>query len=362
MKLNRLILFTALVVSHVYADTGVNDTPTGQTASPARQLSSHPLGENTEMQLPPDEIFNLWVQDETFFKPHEEDRIEMEKVLDKKYETFKLENAVPPIGFNSGEADIPQSAVTKLKEVLDSMKFRANVRVHFVGHTDSDKLGPGLRAKYGDNIGLSRARAEIAAEFFQRALDLPPESVTYDGVGDTQPIASANTDDGKRKNRRVEVQVWYDEITETAVDKEVVIKAENLNRIKVCREETVCKLQYRSGSARRARLKNLVVPLRLEVGQSEIPHEFIRQIKEVSGNLRDKNNVVVHFVGHTDNLPLTDGAERIYRDHSGLSKARARRVALALQESLGLPNNAVSSTGKGSAIPLLQMIPKRAVH
>ena len=205
---------------------------------------------------------------------------------------------------------------------------------------------------YADNIGLSRARAEIAAEFFQRALDLPPESVTYDGVGDTQPIASDNTDEGKRKNRRVEVQVWYDEITETAVDKEVVIKGESLNRVKVCREETVCKLQYRSGSAKRARLKNLVVPLRLEVGQSDIPAEFIRQIQEVSANLRDANNVVVHFVGHTDNLPLTDGAARIYRDHLGLSKARGRRVALAVQEALALPYNAVSSTGKGSSYPV----------
>ena len=348
MKLNRLILIGILLFPSAYAETGVNDTPVGESASPAWQLSSHPIGENTERQLPPDEIFTLWVQDETFFKPHEEDRIEMEKVLDKKHETFKLENAVPPIGFNSGEADIPQSAVTKLRAVLDGMKHRANVRVHFVGHTDSDKLSPELRAKYVDNIGLSRARAEIAAEFFQRALGLPPESVTYDGVGDTQPIASDNTDEGKRKNRRVEVQVWYDEITETAIDKEVVIKAEGLNRIKVCRQETVCKLQYRSGSAKRARLKNLVEPLRLEVGQSEIPAGFIRQIQEVLGNLRDVNNVVVHFVGHTDNTPLTDGAERIYRDHLGLSKARARRVALAVQEKVGLPNSAISSTGKGA--------------
>jgi flagellar motor protein MotB len=348
MKLNRLILIGILLFPSAYAETGVNDTPVGESASPAWQLSSHPIGENTERQLPPDEIFTLWVQDETFFKPHEEDRIEMEKVLDKKHETFKLENAVPPIGFNSGEADIPQSAITKLRAVLDGMKHRANVRVHFVGHTDSDKLSPELRAKYVDNIGLSRARAEIAAEFFQRALGLPPESVTYDGVGDTQPIASDNTDEGKRKNRRVEVQVWYDEITETAIDKEVVIKAEGLNRIKVCRQETVCKLQYRSGSAKRARLKNLVEPLRLEVGQSEIPAEFIRQIQEVLGNLRDVNNVVVHFVGHTDNTPLTDGAERIYRDHLGLSKARARRVALAVQEKVGLPNSAISSTGKGA--------------
>ncbi len=352
MRLNRLIFIGACLMPAVHADTVFNDTPEGESATPAWQLSAHPIANNTERQLPPDEIFNLWVQDETFFKPHEEDRIEMEKVLDKQYETFKLENAVPPIGFESGEADIPQSTVTKLREILDKMKHRANVRVHFIGHTDSDRLGPALSAQYADNIGLSRARAEIAAEFVQRALDLPPESVTYDGVGDTQPIASNNTNAGKRKNRRVEVQVWYDEITETAVEKEVVVKGQNLNRIKVCREETVCKLRYRAGSAKRARLKNLIQPLRLEVGQSEIPSEYIRQVREVLGNLRDKNNVVVHFVGHTDNLPLTDGAARIYRDHLGLSKARARRVALAVQEAVALPNKAISSSGKGGAYPV----------
>jgi flagellar motor protein MotB len=352
MMLNRIFLLSALLSSAASAELGVNGTPTGESASPLWQLSSYPLGENTERQIAPDEVFNLWVQDETFFKPREDDRVEIQKVLDKQYETFKLQNAVPPIGFASGEAAIPESAVTKLRQILDTMKHRANVRVHFVGHTDSDRLSQELQAKYGDNIGLSRARAEIAAEFFQRALDLPPESVTYDGVGDTQPIALGNTEASKRKNRRVEVQVWYDEITETAIDKEVVIKADNLNRLKVCRAETVCKLQYRAGNAKRARLKNLVAPLRLEVGQSEIPAEFTRQIREVIGNLRDKSKVVVHFVGHTDNLPLTDGAQRIYRDHLGLSKARARRMALAIQEALGLPYDAVSSTGKGASYPV----------
>ena len=352
MKLNRLIFIGAFLLPSVHAETAVNGTPPGETTLPAWQLNSFPLGQNTEKQLSPDVVFNLWVQDETLFMPKQDDRIEIQKVLDKKYETFKLKNAVPDIGFASGEADIPESAITKLREVLDSMKHRANVRVHFVGHTDSDKLSPALTARYGDNIGLSRARAEIAAEFFQSALDLPPESITYDGVGDTQPIATNDTDEGKRRNRRVEVQVWYDEITEQAVDKEVLVKAPKPNRIKVCRQETVCKLQYRAGSAKRARLKNLISPLRLEVTQSEIPDEFIRQIREVLGNLRDVNNVVVHFVGHTDNLPLTDGAERIYRDHLGLSKARARRVALGVQEKLGLPNEAISSTGKGASYPV----------
>ncbi len=348
------ILFAAALALpwQVHAELGFDDTPEGQVSEPPRNLSKHPIGANTEMQLPPDEVFNLWVQDETLFQPRAEDHIEIQKVLDKNVETFKLKNAVPAIRFASGQADIPESAVLQLREMLERMKHRANVRVHFVGHTDSDKLSARARAKYGDNFGLSRARAAIAAEFFMRELNLPPESVSYDGVGDTKPIASNDTETGKRRNRRVEVQVWYDEITETAVEKEVVVKGERLNRIKVCRVETVCKLSYRAGSAKRARLKNLVQPLRMQPNQVEIPAEFIRQIREVLNNLRDKNNVVVHFVGHTDNLPLDDIDARIYRDQVGLSKARARRVALAVQDALGLPNGAVSSTGKGAKFPV----------
>ena len=352
LKRTITAVLLTLLAAPLHAELGFNDSDEGKTSAPAVQLQAHPLPKNAEQLLPPDEIFILWTQDETFFRPREEDRVEMQKVLDKKAETFKLENAVPAIAFRSGEADIPESAVTQLREVLATMKHRANVRVHFIGHSDSDKLGPGLAAKYGDNIGLSRARAEITAEFFQRALNLAPESVTYDGAGDTKPIATNNTVEGKRKNRRVEVQVWYDEITETAVDKEVVVEAQGLNRVKICRKEVVCKLQYREGNAKRARLKNLVAPLRFEVGQTEISPEYIRQISEVLGNLRDKKNVVVHFVGHTDNLPLEEGAERIYRDHLGLSKARARRAALAIQEALGLGNTEVSSTGKGLAFPV----------
>ena len=281
----RLAMFAVMCVPSVHAlelpSLDLGEDPRGKVEQPPAQIESYPLGSNTEKMLPPDETFTLWVQDETFFSPHEEDRVEIRKVLEKEAKTFKLENVVEPIRFGSGQADIPQEFVTQLRKILDGMKNRANVRLHFIGHSDSDPLSGATRARYGDNIGLSRARAEIAAEFFQRELDLPPDAVSYDGAGASKPIASNNTAQGKARNRRVEVQVWYDEITEKAVDKEVVIEAPKLNRIKVCRKETVCKLRYKEGNAKRARLRNLVTPLRLEEGQTEIPAEFIRQIQEV---------------------------------------------------------------------------------
>ena len=280
-SLNRVTIFAWLAMGSpvLMADNllEIFEDPKGKVEEPAVTLNSNDIGSNTEFQTPPDAVFNLWIQDETFFKPHEDDRVEMQKVLEKEAETFKLENVVPPIRFRAGQADIPESFVTKLRAILDGMKHRANVRLHFVGHTDSDPLGGATKAKYGDNFGLSKARAGIAAEFFQRALDLPPEAVSYDGVGDSKPIASNNTAAGKARNRRVEVQVWYDQITEKVVEKEVVVQADRLNRIKVCRKETVCKLRYKEGNARRAKLKNLVSPLRMDENQSDIPAEFMRQ-------------------------------------------------------------------------------------
>ncbi len=360
LRLIRLSLFTIMssLGAQSFAETSwldwveFNQSPEGETQGVPITLESHDLGENTEQHLKADVEFTLWMQDETFFRPKEEDRIEIKKVLKKNAETFKLDGVVKPIPFKSGQELIPDQYIQKLRALLEKMKHRDNVRVHFIGHTDSDPLGPASKAKYTDNIGLSRARAEATAEFFQRQLDLPPESVSYDGVGDTQPIATNSTNAGKARNRRVEVQIWYDEITETAVEEEQVVAADKLNRIKVCRKETVCKLRYKAGSAKRARLRNLVEPLRLEETQVEIPDEFVRQVKEVLNNLRDKQNVVVRFVGHTDNLPLSDRQQRIYGGHDALSKARARRVALAMAEALNVSHSSVSSGGKGESRPV----------
>ncbi len=328
------------------------EEPEGTTMNPPVQLEKHLLGENTERHFPPNQEFTLWTQDETFFKPKEDDRVVIKKVLEKETETHKLEGKVPNIDFKSGEVNIPDSYVEKLRDILNEMKNRSNVRLHFVGHSDSDKLGPGLRAKYINNVGLSKYRAQETAEYFQRELDLPPDGVSFDGAGDSKPIASNNTEAGKRKNRRVEVQVWYDEVSETLVEKEIIVPAKKLNRLKVCRKETVCKLSYKKGNARRARLQHLVKPLRIEAGQSGVPDEFIRQIRETIHNLGGKQNLVIRFVGHTDDLPLSDAEKRIYGDHINLSKARARYVGREVQSRLSLSNSDISSSGKGLKFPV----------
>jgi outer membrane protein OmpA-like peptidoglycan-associated protein len=134
-------------------------------------------------------------------------------------------------------------------------------------------------------------------------------------------------------------------------DEEVVV-AEDIRRVKVCRMETVCKMRYLEGQARRARVRNLIVPMRYDDETAAVPETFAAQVRQALDNLRDRQNVAVRFIGHTDDVPLTGRNERIYGDHLSLSRSRAHRVALAIQDSIGLSAAAVQSDGRGTSQPI----------
>lgn len=308
-------------------------------------------GEEAEKHLSIDRPISQSVQTTGIIKPSQTDKVERKQVLEINVTTLKLDNVVPPIQFKSGNADIPANYVALLRDVLNGMKNRVNVRLHFIGYTDDAQLSGALKLKYGDNFGLSRERAGTTAEYFQRALRLAPEAISFDGLGETKPVASNRTEAGRAKNRRVEVQVWYDQVDEKYVEKVVKVESK-IKRVKSCRIETVCKVRYKQGHSRKARLKNLIPPFVYDEGVGNVSDKFIKDLKEALHNLRNKKNVQIKLIGHTDNLPLTGRLGRIYGNHTALSKAYARRIALAVQEKMKLPNKAINSDGKGSSWPV----------
>ena len=317
----------------------------------ATNVDEMPMGEAVERHLSDDVPPTRWVQDPDELDAEQGDRIETRETLEDALETVKLSGLVPPIQFESGIANIPGTTVVSLADILDRMRDRINVRLHLIGHADNRPLSPRLQKIYGDNGGLSRERAGQVAEHIQTALALPAEAISYDWAGDTDPVAPNTTEQGRAQNRRVEVEVWYDEVTDRVGLEEFLVPHE-INRIKVCRMETVCKLRYVEGHAKRARVQNLIAPLRFAEESIDVQADFIERIRQGFDNLADKQNVVVKFVGYTDDAPLTGRMERIYGDHTGLSKARARRVALAVQDGLNLPTVAIQSDGKGASRPL----------
>jgi len=316
----------------------------------AASVDEVPLGEAVERHLSDDGPLMKWMQN-----PEDEieqgDTLETRETLEDALETVKLSGLVPPVHFESGVANIPDSTVDSLGEILERMKDRINVRLHLIGHADNRPLSPRLEVIYGDNAGLSRERAGQVAEHFQTSLALPPEAISYEWAGDSDPVASNLSEEGRALNRRVEVEVWYDEVREQVALEEFLVPHE-IQRVKVCRMETVCKLRYVDGHAKRARVQNLIAPLSFGEESIDVNEGFIEQVYQSLSNLGDKQNVVVKFVGYTDDAPLTGRTERIYGTHVGLSKARARRVALAVQDSLNLPTALIQSDGHGAKRPI----------
>ncbi|MGD8808909.1 MAG: OmpA family protein, partial [Gammaproteobacteria bacterium] len=317
----------------------------------AQFLDSEPLGEAVERQMTGDELLIPWTVDLDYLDRQQGDSIEMLEVESEELETVKLTGLVPPVRFASGVADIPESTVSELRELLDGMSNRRNVRLHLVGHADNQPLSPALAEIFGDNEGLSRERAGEVAEFLQRTLGLSPEGVSYEWAGDTMPVATNDTAEGRAQNRRVEVEIWYD-VVKDAVDLQEVLVEQQINRIKVCRMETVCKLRYVDGHEHRARVQNLIAPLHYDDNGIDVSEDFIDTVRQALSNMSDKRDVVIRFVGYSDSTPLAGRDERIYGTHVGLSSARARRVALAVQEALGLPTESVESSGRGTESPL----------
>jgi flagellar motor protein MotB len=308
---------------------------------------------NTEALLP-DEKFTLWLQDESLFKPGLDDDVLYDKRLVRDVETVKLADKVPGgIRFDAGSSDIPQEFIDKLRGVLGEMQGRENVRLHFIGHTDNAPLTGDLRAQYADNAGLSAARAQMVAEYFQRELGLDPAAVSFEGRGDSAPIASNDTAEGRARNRRVEVEVWYDQVKEEReVEETIEVEQASLTRINVCRVMQRCIYRRLTGNYARIQVMNAVQPVRYEGVQIEVTPAQIEEVRSALNDVRDMPNSGIRVVAHTDNQPLSGPVQRIYGDNLSLSKALANRVARVLQDELGLRNTAVQSIGKGETAPL----------
>ena len=135
-------------------------------------------------------------------------RAVVERVL-TRYNAERLR----PVRFESGLADIPPAYVEQLRQLLAEYADRDNLRVRFVGHTDDVPLSARIQPRFGDNQGLSEARAREVAEFVSGQLALDPSMVEIEGRAFRQPVASNLGAEGRALNRRVEIEIVFDELT-----------------------------------------------------------------------------------------------------------------------------------------------------
>ncbi|HTP62961.1 MAG TPA: type IVB secretion system protein IcmH/DotU [Burkholderiales bacterium] len=91
-----------------------------------------------------------------------------------------------------------RALVQKIAESLDLLPGAIVV----VGHADASPPG----SRYSSNAELSTARARLVAQMMAKKLS-DSKRLSAEGKGDTEPVAPNDTEAGRAKNRRVEIEL-----------------------------------------------------------------------------------------------------------------------------------------------------------
>jgi OOP family OmpA-OmpF porin len=100
--------------------------------------------------------------------------------------------------FDTGEARLKPESDAALEQVAQVLKGSPSLALYVVGHTDST-------GQVAANVELSGRRAAAAVKALVERYGIAASRLTAKGVGPFAPVGPNKTDDGRAKNRRVEL-------------------------------------------------------------------------------------------------------------------------------------------------------------
>ncbi len=107
--------------------------------------------------------------------------------------------ALRNIFFNTASADLLPASNTELEKLIRLLQRNTGLRIELAGHTDD--VG-----KDADNLRLSERRANAVRDHLI-AKGIEADRVVAKGYGETRPVASNDTEEGRALNRRTEVTI-----------------------------------------------------------------------------------------------------------------------------------------------------------
>ncbi|MFN3436240.1 MAG: OmpA family protein [Acidovorax sp.] len=106
--------------------------------------------------------------------------------------------AIYGILFDTGKADVKPESKPSLEQIAAFLKAEPAVKLHVVGHTDS--VGG-----FDSNLALSKRRADAVAAALTKDHGIAASRMVGNGVASLAPVASNSSEEGRAKNRRVEL-------------------------------------------------------------------------------------------------------------------------------------------------------------
>lgn len=100
--------------------------------------------------------------------------------------------------FDTNKAEIKSESQPALEEIAKLLHADAKLALHVVGHTD-------YVGSYDTNLGLSKRRADAVVAALTTTYGIGSGRLTAGGVANLAPVAVNTTEEGRAKNRRVEL-------------------------------------------------------------------------------------------------------------------------------------------------------------
>ncbi|MBK8846049.1 MAG: OmpA family protein [Bacteroidetes bacterium] len=100
------------------------------------------------------------------------------------------------INFKTGSADISSSSTTELEKIYNLLIQAENTKLNIVGHTDN-------QGDDATNNMLSKSRAQAVVNYLKQRGIPQTRFQIVDGKGETDPVATNDTEAGRAQNRRV---------------------------------------------------------------------------------------------------------------------------------------------------------------
>ncbi|MDH5639704.1 MAG: OmpA family protein [Nitrospira sp.] len=111
--------------------------------------------------------------------------------------------------YESGEAAIRPEGYKVLDQLIEQLVTNGDTRlIRVEGHTDNVEIGPSLKARYPSNIDLSKARAGSVARYLIEKGGLDSARLSSVGYGASRPTTTNANEEGRSKNRRVEIVLY----------------------------------------------------------------------------------------------------------------------------------------------------------
>lgn len=156
---------------------------------------------------------------EAYEKLGEKQSEEMYDEITAMTEAYKIENDISldytgqyveidlngSILFDSGSAEVRDDSKIFLQKIaMILVKYKYNV-IEIEGHTDNNPIST---AKYENNRELSADRARKVYEYISTQENFIDSNMKIAGYGESKPIASNSTPEGRARNRRVVIKIY----------------------------------------------------------------------------------------------------------------------------------------------------------